>query len=82
LTHDLVATERDRNDLIPRAVRDKDTWLPYSLVWERPAARERDHAAEEVAVRKPKPQRHACSGREAADRYAPGIDSATRESVL
>jgi hypothetical protein len=82
LTHDRVATERDRNDLIPHAVRDEDTWLPDAVIRQRSPAREDDHTAEEVTICEPEPQRHACPGREAADCNAPGIDSATCESAL
>ena len=80
--HDLVATDRDRNDLITPAVRDEDTWFPHPLIRQRPSAREGDDAAEEVTICEPEPQRHACPGREAADCNAPGIDSATCESAL
>jgi hypothetical protein len=82
LAHDLVAAKCDWNDPITPAVRDEDTWLPYSLVWERAAARKRNHASEEVTICEPEPQRHACPGREAADCNAPGIDSATCERAL
>lgn len=82
LTHDLVATERDRNDLIPRAVRDEDPWLPHAVIRPRSPAREDDHTAEEVTICEPEPQRHACPGREAAHCNTPGIDSATCESAL
>ena len=80
--HDLVATDRDRNDLITPAVRDEDTWFPHPLIRQRPSAREGDDAAEEVTICEPEPQRHACPGREAADCNAPGIDAAACESLL
>jgi hypothetical protein len=80
LTHDFVAAERDRNDVISRAVRDEDSRRAHAPIWQRPATRKSDYSAEEITVCEPEPQRHAGPGREAAYGHAPGIHSAAGES--